>query len=345
MKKIGSISILLLSFFWACEKDKIKLIEKNDSKITKSYKEIDSLLIVFSSEAQKRGKALTFNSTKVKFFDVLAKRGYWGFYNTESKEIELDSTIWFNLDIAEKEWLLYHELGHALLNRDHISMTLKSGEFKSIMYDGRNVGYGNLYFFGFRRKYYIDELLDSNIPLPDWSEKITPYENVKQENKLTIFKETFDNNESKWDLTNAKINNGKLILAKNSGLNTPLKVDYNQNFEIEFEIKSSTAESNLLFNFGEEKNYIVPVLRNDIKQNWIYLTALGTKPMKFNSTQNNTSTYKLTWRSIGDYYYYYINKIPICMLDKISPKSSNPLWFRTLDGEVEIDNLTLSYIK
>src|ERR1035437_9451238 len=70
-----------------------------------------------------------------------------------------------------KEDLIFHELGHGLLKRDHLNLTLENGDWKSIMCGGDKVGTRswNINYKGIRRNYYIDELFDENTPAPDFS--------------------------------------------------------------------------------------------------------------------------------------------------------------------------------
>ena len=78
----------------------------------------------------------------------------------------------------EKEALIFHELGHCLLGRVHVSDTLPNGEPKSLMVSSNVSLYSPCkYVFGqvidcnnvHKRDYYIDELFASETPVPTWA--------------------------------------------------------------------------------------------------------------------------------------------------------------------------------
>jgi hypothetical protein len=78
----------------------------------------------------------------------------------------------------ELEALIFHELGHCMLQRQHVTDTLPNGDPKSMMVKGDITLYAPCrYVFGqaedcnnvHKRTYYIDELFDPQTPVPDWA--------------------------------------------------------------------------------------------------------------------------------------------------------------------------------
>lgn len=69
-------------------------------------------------------------------------------------------------DFTFKKELLFHEFGHALLNRGHDNLMLPNGSKRSIM--SQSIG-GVFGLNAVRQKYYIDELFDPSTPIPDWA--------------------------------------------------------------------------------------------------------------------------------------------------------------------------------
>lgn len=77
----------------------------------------------------------------------------------------------------QREALIFHELGHCVLGREHNSQTLPNGDPKSIMAAGNISMYSPcIYVIGeedcnyiYKRAYYLDELFDENTPAPAWS--------------------------------------------------------------------------------------------------------------------------------------------------------------------------------
>jgi hypothetical protein len=82
--------------------------------------------------------------------------------------IKLDPLIWKQMNGRQKEMLVFHELGHCVLGRQHRSETLELGECASIMKEGgENTCMADIYSDSWR-SYYIDELFDADVQLPDW---------------------------------------------------------------------------------------------------------------------------------------------------------------------------------
>jgi len=54
-------------------------------------------------------------------------------WTTGHREIEIDQEAWENLDEVRKYALIYHELGHCQLNRDHNDKKMKDGCKESLM--------------------------------------------------------------------------------------------------------------------------------------------------------------------------------------------------------------------
>lgn len=82
-----------------------------------------------------------------------------------------DPGNWALLDKAGREAFVFHELGHAILQRSHSNLKLPNGDFKSLMIATGPEGHVvDLYEMGSeRRTYYIDELFNSGTPVPDWA--------------------------------------------------------------------------------------------------------------------------------------------------------------------------------
>ncbi len=89
--------------------------------------------------------------------------------NSEYQRIEilLSQNCWGERSDLEKENLMYHELGHALLNRRHLNGTLPNqATQKSIMCSRVCNNFNMFYEEGPMREYYLDELFDQNASFP-----------------------------------------------------------------------------------------------------------------------------------------------------------------------------------
>jgi hypothetical protein len=136
----------------------------------------------FLEEAAIRGHEFTINNLIIEYdpelaFPTCGTCNSYSKSNNIQKVIKINpncSTITYNEQI---EALVFHELGHCVLGRQHNSDLLPNGDPKSIM-TPRNV---NLYApciyqigkedcnFTFKRGYYLDELFDESTPVPDWA--------------------------------------------------------------------------------------------------------------------------------------------------------------------------------
>lgn len=122
------------------------------------------------------------------FYDELAKRQIsplikqndleFVFFDTQEpntglangKLIGLNKRYWFELSEDQKQFVVFHELGHSVLGRVHLNEELKNHEWKSIM-RGQPIPENKTYgvrFTGFRKNYYLDELFDVRTLPPNW---------------------------------------------------------------------------------------------------------------------------------------------------------------------------------
>jgi hypothetical protein len=128
----------------------------------------------FLDEANKRGITFTNEDKNITIqFSYYPRSlgGFIGYSTSETRTIDIDST-WLKFPEPYKELIIFHELGHLLLNRQHTSNKLPNGEYKSIMWSTLNnqdkctepLFTGNL-----RRTYYLNELFIPSTPTPTWS--------------------------------------------------------------------------------------------------------------------------------------------------------------------------------
>jgi hypothetical protein len=90
-----------------------------------------------------------------------------------------NSYCWLDAATQNREALVFHELGHCLLVRNHREDKLPSGAMSSIMHSQNNGPYSPcVYDLGgdgdcdktARRSYYVNELFDPSTPVPEWGE-------------------------------------------------------------------------------------------------------------------------------------------------------------------------------
>lgn len=92
-----------------------------------------------------------------------------GICKHSSNQILINEFYWKDYTEIGKERLIFHEIGHCLLDRPHNNEVLPNGDCKSLMKGTeqntcrKNLGESKIW-----NKYYIDELFDKETPLPDW---------------------------------------------------------------------------------------------------------------------------------------------------------------------------------
>jgi hypothetical protein len=165
MKKIIFLLVSVICF--SCSKDPAVVPDYMDPQ--RFPLEIQPILKTFLKEGNKRGVYCDINKiSKIVLTTNLSANndGADGYFDHSSNTIFIDTTSWSWKTTPEA--LLFHELGHGLLKREH-----KNGEFSdydsdplSIM-NGDEIGLPNyLYSQSWKRNYYIDELFNPSIPPP-----------------------------------------------------------------------------------------------------------------------------------------------------------------------------------
>lgn len=124
----------------------------------------------FNAEVKARGYNLDITNLSVRFADASELAGNCGYGYTNPPRIEISNSdgCWHNRTDTEKEILMFHEMGHSILNRQHLNDTLPNGDYKSMMFGGNQF----IVYYDFtpeKRKYYLDELFDPSTPIPDWA--------------------------------------------------------------------------------------------------------------------------------------------------------------------------------
>lgn len=127
--------------------------------------EIRPLITKFEYEAHKRGLFIIVD------VDIFLGNYKTSFYDPNKKSIFIDTTG--ENYKKTKEELIMHELGHAVLKRDHDFSKLPNLCYKSVMGNFSNTMYSgwSLPEVYFREEYYYDELFDQSTIAPKWSYK------------------------------------------------------------------------------------------------------------------------------------------------------------------------------
>lgn len=79
-------------------------------------------------------------------------------YSNGSKKVVIDQQFWNRATDLEKEYIIFHELGHCILDRDHDDSKDSDGTCLSIMQSGDNTCSGN--YTSQNRNSLLNELFD-----------------------------------------------------------------------------------------------------------------------------------------------------------------------------------------
>ncbi len=203
--------MLTMLLFFSCKKDKFEAV---------TAIELSPFIDDFINEGEKRGIILSkdkleaFLVTELDYENISDNTcglGWADFNNQRTQRIEIlkSENCWESRSNIQKENLIFHELGHSLLDRGHLNTTFSSlgGVSNSMMCSGTD-GYCsnfNVYYEdGAFKDYYLDELFGVNTGTPDF---------VQQTNVVrTLFEDQFTTDSLGWlvfsdneDLFEAKI--------------------------------------------------------------------------------------------------------------------------------------------
>jgi len=282
--------------------------------------EVEVYVQRFIAEGKARGEDIKIKRLIVEYVDNLendgnpiagqcVKPGAW------KPTLRLDSDF-VNMSPELQEQLIFHELGHCILERGHKDSYMENGHFNSIM---------NSFFWNYipgqehKREYYLDELFDKGATEPSWTVPLTSYGAITAAQKTSLFAEDFNNNTNNWNLTSNNghsitISNGEMHMASNStqGLAAlrAFNIGSTTNYEIEarFNIVSDQDQTNAIL-LDIDGLYNVFGLNRDLE------TTLGdlTEPQDV-VTAVPAGTFGngynvLTIRKIDDTVYYFINEL------------------------------------
>ena len=283
--------------------------------------------------------------------------------------IQIDKTYWNAISNSAgadlmKEDLIFHELGHGLLGREHLNFTLKNGDWKSIMCGGTKVDNRswNINYWGMRRKYYLDELFNESTPAPYFASLQLPVDTVGF-NPFVMF--NFNSpSQAGWPLGdslnyNISLDNGRLLFHSKVNLvylvyvkiKSPLSIqtDFSYELTLNYPVGDLSNQYGLVFGTLQtvSSGAIDPIEYFSINNNqkmfmgnrswYSYFTELNEKSI-IPSGNNTIKVFK-----IRQILYYFINNV-YCYSSEIETQNTlNEFGFMVPSlGDVWIDNFQIS---
>lgn len=175
-KTIFLLLVFILIFFSCSDAPKDVVIDP----------ELQPYVDRFLAEAAKRGHDIDLADSGLDMiFEVdISTADYAGQcrYNLGANEIAIDRERWDDSNESRKEWLVYHELGHCVLDRGHRNDQFENGMWKSLMRGDLSSEQSRLplCYTWDREQYFIDELFDENVATPDWLSVTFDYQDAPE---------------------------------------------------------------------------------------------------------------------------------------------------------------------
>ena len=122
--------------------------------------ELTPFFEIFAAEAESRGIQVDFLAERIEGLiqDISdpSIQGQCFFNEKKPKKVIIDFNYWNNASFAEKEFIIFHELGHCFLDRDHLDSSNAQNMCVSIMHSSPQAC--NFELTSTNRQAYLDEL-------------------------------------------------------------------------------------------------------------------------------------------------------------------------------------------
>ena len=113
----------------------------------------------FKAEAAERGIDVDYEALGISgFIGGISSQGVIGQCNPENNAVTIDRIFWASFDEDGKELIVYHELGHCVLKRQHCDKINPDQTCHSIMHSSEDLCDNN--YNQSTREEFIDELFD-----------------------------------------------------------------------------------------------------------------------------------------------------------------------------------------
>ena len=163
---VGCISILLVVFGCQRDEDFMPTTEEEPVAQAKTYPGVNAELWPyferFETEATLRGFSIDLREANITGdIDALSEDGVAGvcsYHFRLPNEVTIDRDFWRNARDLSKEFVVFHELGHCNLGRNHRESSYTNGACRSIMRSGTGDCLDN--YTSRTRAAYLNELFD-----------------------------------------------------------------------------------------------------------------------------------------------------------------------------------------
>lgn len=122
--------------------------------------ELEPYFQIFAEEAALRGFTVDYEAARIEGLlqDIPDSNVQGQCFRNEEKprKVIVDREYWENADESQKQFIIFHELGHCFLNREHLDVSDINGTCLSIMHS--SPGVCNFELNEDNRKDYLNEL-------------------------------------------------------------------------------------------------------------------------------------------------------------------------------------------
>lgn len=327
--------------------------------------EFEEYVVRFENEASERNLTLNLHNDGliIEFADLKDNQAGLCHYENPIR-IEIDRTYWQAISPTKgadymKENLLFHELGHGILKRDHLNTTLENDDWKSIMCGGDKVDNRpwNINYRGLRRDYYVDELFNESTSVPDFSSMQLRVDTSGYIQQKYLSFDTEKNADSGWSMSD---NVNYTISIDNKRLKFQSKIDYpyfiftessvdvlsDFSFQVEIQCQplNTTDQYGIIFGLNNSSENIEYFSINNSQKMYTgnrlwysYYTELTKSAIK--SGENN----KLFVLKKGTMLYYFINDVYVyCSEIEITESGKYFGFIVPSNGTVWLDNMSIN---
>jgi hypothetical protein len=321
LRQQGFVTILVLAFFLSLS------CRKENGGVINIHPKFEIYVDRFIEEAAKRGKTIDFSDTglSIEFRDAVDVET--GGVCRGNHQIEIEKFYWEDLNDDEKEGLIFHELGHCELNRRHRNDTLPNGEWASRM-RGDPIPEGLsavINYSGARRQYYIDELFDESVAVPEWSEYTPSYDEIPNSQKVALYY-------SDSTVTSFRRN---FILSQEADFEIEVEVDIFQTLSfVGIQFGGSAFESSFRIVYTGYGKVVIDS----------GLNFYGTMRDINNYSGIKSGYNKMTLRKIDDLFLVYMNQQFIYWFEVPEFYSKVVESFKSREGDPRFRNISISQI-
>ncbi len=154
------VLFILCSLVWSCIDEELS---SGQSETAQIQEELQQFVSAFEGEAAVRGLRIdvaelgvTVELSDIPQDDVA---GVCFYHSNQPGRIEIDAPFYNRMTTLEREFVVFHELGHCVLGRGHSEAQYNNGVCRSIMASGTGTCFQR--YNQQTRRVYIDELFSN----------------------------------------------------------------------------------------------------------------------------------------------------------------------------------------